>query len=41
MKDYNVQDVINEEINIQDLNFEQLKELEEIVTPGSGTAGCC
>ncbi|WP_157047834.1 hypothetical protein [Cellulosilyticum ruminicola] len=28
-------------MNYEELNFEGLEELEEVVTPGWGTVGCC
>lgn len=37
----NLQEVTSEEIKTEDLNFDQLKDLEEIVTPGVGSVGCC
>jgi hypothetical protein len=28
-------------VKIEEINFEDIKELEEVVTPGWGTALCC
>ena len=29
------------EINFDEMSFEDLEEIEEVITPGSGTIGCC
>ena len=30
-----------EDLSIEEINFEEMQELEEVVTPGWGTLGCC
>jgi hypothetical protein len=33
--------IINSLIQIEDISFEDVKEVEEVVTPGWGTHTCC
>ena len=30
-----------ENIKFEEMNFEEFEEIEEVVTPGWGTIGCC
>lgn len=32
---------MNQEINFEDFQFEELEQIEEIITPGAGLTLCC
>ena len=31
----------NQDVNFEQIDFEKLENLEEVVTPGAGSAACC